>query len=127
MRAADGKAMVDPASAIQMANAPPAGAKVQGFAALPPRPSRIPGTSVANLQKRIKVGEAVVAWIAGILAVLLGIKLLWVAAPTWGAPSDWITAILWGFGLHQVSGAAMGQFDWTTMLTKVGGGGNAQG
>ena len=131
MKHADGTAMAVPASAIQVNNAPSLAGRSQGFAALPPRPDRI-RVSVADLAKKIEHGELIVVWIAGAVAVLLGVKLLWVPSPTWGVPSDWITAILWGLGLHQVSGAVMGQFDWNTMLAKLpggpgGGGASAQG
>jgi len=126
MRAADGNVMADPPAALSAPNPPAAAGGVKEFASLPSRTGRIPSATVDDLQKRIRRGEAIVAWIAGILAVAIGIKLLWVPTPTWGTPADCITAVLWGFGLHQVSGAAMGQFDWNRMLTNIGSGGNAQ-
>jgi len=131
MKATSGVEMDEPANAIQLKNAPAPVGRIQNFVALRAQANRI-HVPVADLDKKIKRGELIVVWVAGVVAVLLGVKLLWVPSPTWGAPSDWITAILWGLGLHQVSGAVMGQFDWNTMLDKLpggagGGGANAKG
>jgi hypothetical protein len=52
--------------------------------------------------------EAALAFAAMVMAVLLGLKLLWASDPTWGSADDLLTAVLWGLGLHQVSGAAFG-------------------
>lgn len=40
------------------------------------------------------------------IAVFLGLKLLWTNDPTWGGWDDYFSAVLWGLGLHQASGAA---------------------
>jgi hypothetical protein len=52
--------------------------------------------------------EGVLAVATMVIAVLLGLKLLWAGDATWGSCDDWLTAVLWGLGLHQVSGAAIG-------------------
>jgi hypothetical protein len=41
-----------------------------------------------------------------LIAVFLGLKLLWMDDLTWGDPNDHLVAVLWGLGMHQVSGAA---------------------
>lgn len=41
-----------------------------------------------------------------LIAVFLGLKLLWMDDLTWGDPNDSLVAVLWGLGMHQVSGAA---------------------
>jgi hypothetical protein len=46
-------------------------------------------------------------WIVLILAsVLIGLKVLWVDDATWGGIAAYITAFLWGLGLHQVTAAS---------------------
>jgi hypothetical protein len=39
--------------------------------------------------------------------VLVGLFTLYLTNPTWGSLNDIVVAILWGLGLHQVSGAAL--------------------
>jgi hypothetical protein len=41
-----------------------------------------------------------------VVAVLLGLQLLWQNNPIWGSANDYIVAFLWGLGLHQISGTA---------------------
>lgn len=84
--------------------------------------------SVAEIDRRSKRNENIFALVVGVISILVGVKLLWLPSPTWGDWADYVTAFLWGLGLHQVSGAALGQFDWGTMLGKwsgTGGGANA--
>jgi hypothetical protein len=47
-------------------------------------------------------------------ATVLGLNLLWLPDPSWGGWGDWLVALLWGLGLHQVGGAA---FEGVTGLT----------
>ena len=49
--------------------------------------------------------ELAVLGMMSIIAVLLGLQVLDVFAPTWGGSGGWMTAFLWGFGLHQVGNA----------------------
>jgi hypothetical protein len=49
--------------------------------------------------------ELAVMGMMSIIAVLLGLQVLDVFAPTWGGSGAWMTAFLWGFGLHQVGNA----------------------
>jgi len=50
----------------------------------------------------IAVGDVVVLVALTVIAIATGLKLLWVSNPTWGGWGDWITAGLWGAGLHAV-------------------------
>ncbi len=52
-----------------------------------------------------------------VIAVLLGLKLLWADNATWGGFSDCLVAVLWGLGLHQFS-AYTGVESLSTQLTK---------
>ncbi|RKI71378.1 hypothetical protein D7X55_09100 [Corallococcus sp. AB049A] len=49
--------------------------------------------------------ELAVLGMMSVIAVLLGLQVLDVFAPTWGGSGAWMTAFLWGFGLHQVGNA----------------------
>ncbi|NBD13733.1 hypothetical protein GTY96_32800 [Corallococcus sp. c25j21] len=49
--------------------------------------------------------ELAVLGMMSIVAVLLGLQVLDVFSPTWGGSGAWMTAFLWGFGLHQVGNA----------------------
>jgi hypothetical protein len=42
-----------------------------------------------------------------VVAVILGLQLLWADNPVWGSWTDVIIALLWGLGLHQVAGATL--------------------
>lgn len=50
--------------------------------------------------------EAVLAAAVFVVAVLLGLNLLWVNSLTWGGWGAYVVAFLWGLGLHQISGQA---------------------
>lgn len=52
-------------------------------------------------------------------AVLLGLKILWADNATWGGFNEYFTAVLWGLGLHQVSGVASeGVAGWASKISK---------
>ncbi|MCB0620861.1 MAG: hypothetical protein KDC41_19610, partial [Saprospiraceae bacterium] len=44
--------------------------------------------------------------VVALIAVLLGLNLLWVGDTTWGDAQDVLTAVLWGLGLHTVGNQA---------------------
>ncbi len=50
--------------------------------------------------------DLLVLAVALVVAVLLGLQLLWQNNPIWGSSNDYIVAFLWGLGLHQISGTA---------------------
>jgi hypothetical protein len=54
------------------------------------------------------IADSTITILVIMIAVLLGLKLLWADDPIWGGPQAYITAVLWGLGLHLVSGAAFG-------------------
>lgn len=94
-----------------------------GFTAAATPPTRVM-VPAADLDRKLKRGEKNLAIVTGVIGVLLGVKLLWMPSPTWGDWGDYIVAVLWGLGLHQVSGATVGQFNWSAMLQRVTGGAN---
>lgn len=49
-----------------------------------------------------------IALAAMLVSCTTGILVLWVDDPTWGDLKSMITAFLWGLGLHQVAGIALG-------------------
>jgi len=57
-----------------------------------------------ELLERTKTMDLVVDVLAIAFSALLGVQYIWGPNPTWGGLSDWIAALLWGLGLHQVSG-----------------------
>jgi hypothetical protein len=50
----------------------------------------------------IAFGDIVVTLVALVLAIAFGLEVLWDSNATWGGLSDYLVAVLWGFGLHQV-------------------------
>ena len=67
---------------------------------------RGPLPSFSELTKRLSIFDLLVTLVVLLVAVFFGLKLLWSDTPTWGGWNDYLTAILWGLGLHQVSGVA---------------------
>jgi hypothetical protein len=89
----------------------PAGGGLPGIAV----GGALPAVSAPPSQRRISLARVgtilrVLSWafqpLVLLIAVLLGLRLLWVDDPTWGGWTAYLNAILWGLGLHQVSGAA---------------------
>src|SRR5207247_4225663 len=62
--------------------------------------------AAATMAQRLRTIDTAVSVAALVIAGVLGVSLLWVPNNTWGLPADWIAAMLWGLGLHQVAGAA---------------------
>ena len=56
-----------------------------------------------------------IALAAMLVSCTTGLLVLWVDDPTWGDLKSMITAFLWGLGLHQVAGIALGS------ITKIQG------
>jgi hypothetical protein len=57
-----------------------------------------------------------ILFLSGIVAILLGLKLLWIDNLVWGTSNDCLVAILWGLGLHQVANAS---FDFNTYVVRL--------
>lgn len=62
--------------------------------------------SLAALQRSSLHTEIALTIAVLAIAVLIGFQTLHIGGPTWGTDEDCLVAILWGFGLHQASGAA---------------------
>jgi hypothetical protein len=54
-----------------------------------------------EVQDRIKTNDALITMIVLLASVLLGVKVLWAGEAVWGSFTDYVTAFLWGLGLHQ--------------------------
>lgn len=73
---------------------------------------------VDRLRLLIRIGDLGRLLLVIIVAVFLGLNLLWINNPTWGGWADYLIVILWGLGLHQVAGAAFpGVSNLTEQLT----------
>jgi hypothetical protein len=58
--------------------------------------------------RRERQWKEAVVFVLGIgIALVAGTQALWLDNPTWGGPSSWIAAILWGLGLHQLTGLGL--------------------
>jgi hypothetical protein len=123
MGASVSDALVDalPAGAI-----PRSGGELPTVAVLGREPRERP--TVESLTRRLRWYDLGVTFIIFLVAVVLGLYLLWINNPTWGGWGDRLTAVLWGLGLHQVAGAPVdvsGLHDKLTSpsaATGVGGG-----
>lgn len=62
--------------------------------------------TVVELTQKLGVFDLIFTAIVLLIAVFLGLKLLWVGNLTWGGWDAYLSAVLWGLGLHQVSGVA---------------------
>ena len=47
-----------------------------------------------------------VTLVVAFFSALIGIQLLWIPNLTFGGLNDYITALVWGFGLHQLNEVA---------------------
>ncbi|MEL6257289.1 MAG: hypothetical protein AAFR87_35165, partial [Bacteroidota bacterium] len=62
-----------------------------------------------SIDRRIRTNDTIVSIIISVVALIFGLSLLWANDQTWGSGMDYMTALLWGLGLHQVgSGGIFG-------------------
>ena len=105
-----GMSMGQAAEAKTAAEARAAGAVPSAAGELPSltTPEREPHArpTVRELSRRLVRYDRFVTLALLVVAVALGLSLLWVKDPTWGGWEDALTAVLWGLGLHQVAGGA---------------------
>jgi hypothetical protein len=59
-----------------------------------------------QLAWRLFLGDVAFTLVILVIAVLFGLQLLWSSKATWGGMDDYLIAVLWGLGLHTVSGSA---------------------
>ncbi|MBZ4422985.1 hypothetical protein [Myxococcus sp. RHSTA-1-4] len=64
---------------------------------------RAPAEVMAWIGKRLLVADFLIMLITLLVASVVGLNLLWVNDPLWGGWGDWLVALLWGFGLHQIA------------------------
>lgn len=58
--------------------------------------------SERELTKRIEANDRLVLIVVTLAAIAMGLVGLWARSEAWGSFDDYLTALLWGFGLHQV-------------------------
>lgn len=63
---------------------------------------RTPAQVMAWIGTRLWLTDFLVMLLTLALASLVGLKFLWVDDLIWGGWGDWLVALLWGFGLHQL-------------------------
>ncbi len=81
----------DPLAAIRPGSAPDTD---------PLPPSKLPGRVKLGVQLRLETG---LVWLAlAVIAVVIGMNLLYVNDPDWGGWGDVVVAVLWGLGVHSV-------------------------
>jgi hypothetical protein len=63
------------------------------------------------IQHRLLLSRVSVSFVVFVLALLGGLKLLWIDSVTWGTPGDQLTAFLWGTGA-KLTADAFGGIAW---------------
>jgi hypothetical protein len=63
--------------------------------------------SVEDLKKQIECAERWFTFVLFLIATVIGINMFWVGNLTWGGWPAWLTALIWGLGVHQASGTAL--------------------
>ena len=64
--------------------------------------------TLAEVQRKWRWYEVVLAVVTIVVGVAVGLVALYVGKPTWGSLGDILLALLWGAGLYQVTGALEG-------------------
>lgn len=101
--------------AVNQQQAAAAAASQPGFVPEATGEARTPGvlpreprarTTVEELEARLRRNDILATLGVAVIAVGLGLQLLWADNAVWGTWRDRLTAVLWGLGLHQASGVA---------------------
>jgi hypothetical protein len=75
-----------------------------------------PNVDRARLVQYIQRNDLIALAITVFVAVVLGLQLLWANTADFGSPVDYISAFLWGFGLHELQQTAA-----PAVLARLGG------
>jgi hypothetical protein len=75
----------------------------EGVSALAPKRGEKALPTAAELNRRIRGIDWTLQIAVAAVAIVLGLKLLWVDDPVWGGWGSWLAAFFWGLGLHQVA------------------------
>ncbi|WP_257462017.1 hypothetical protein [Archangium lipolyticum] len=70
---------------------------------LPQLEGRAPAEGLAMLEKWLRFADGIILVLMLAVASVAGLKVLWQDNPTWGGMNDRLIALLWGFGVHQIS------------------------
>jgi hypothetical protein len=68
--------------------------------------------SLDRLNRQTLLLDAGLFFFTLVVAIVFGMKLLWIDSPTWGGWSAYLIAVLWGLGLHKVSEQAFDGLGW---------------
>ncbi len=101
------------APSVALPTAPPSAREAIRLGAVPTQETTLPPAnieiptdeslpSLAALRRSITWNEAIIFGAVTIVAVAVGVNELWVKSAIWGGWSDYLIALLWGLGLHQV-------------------------
>lgn len=107
------KHLVD-ALAICRQHEEPTRPTVLGDQPAPPAEEEVPvdlSDPLRGLGSKSRRADLVVTALVAVVAVLLGLQLLYVNYLAWGSSLDKITAFLWGLGLHPVGGVVFSGLD----------------
>lgn len=77
-----------------------------GAVLVAPAPIRRLGSR--EIEAAIREWDKRISWIVAVIAVVVGMSVLYAGKLTWGSTGDLFTALLWGLGLHQVGTAGAG-------------------
>lgn len=71
-----------------------------------PRPVR--RLSTREIDRVVGIRDTAVSAVVGVIAIALGMSLLWAGKLAWGSVGDLFAAFFWGLGLHQAGTTAAG-------------------
>lgn len=77
-----------------------------GAVLVAPEPIRRLGSR--EIEAAIREWDRRISWVVAVIAVVVGMSVLYAGKLTWGSVGDLFTAFLWGLGLHQVGTAGAG-------------------
>ncbi|MEM6801662.1 MAG: hypothetical protein AAF696_09690 [Bacteroidota bacterium] len=60
-----------------------------------------------SIDRKIRLHDWIVSGVISVIALIFGLSLLWSNNQTWGSSMDYLSALLWGLGLHQVGSGGM--------------------
>ncbi|MBZ0238376.1 MAG: hypothetical protein K8M05_39050 [Deltaproteobacteria bacterium] len=83
------------------------------------RTSEPVSTDWRSLQARLRATDLAVTALVTFIAILAGLKLLWVSNATWGGAVDVLTAVVWGAGVNVTKDGFMGLLKLRSDLGKA--------
>jgi hypothetical protein len=100
--------MGDQKAAPKLAPLAPAANLPGGMPLVPPARHNPTGGVRAWIARRMRMNDRILLVVTLVIAGLTGVQALWATSTTWGGWNAHVLALLWGLGLHQISGVAFG-------------------